>query len=125
MTYRLVDSDKDPKKINLVDDQGNITRGIYEFQEDTMRLCLQDPNTEERPTAFDSTPESKTTLLTLKVVPRLFTDYQLIQGTYRQTKAGYQLYSVGPNMMDEGGRNDRQADDLAVSIDGRINDTEL
>jgi hypothetical protein len=35
---------------------------------------------------------------------------------YRQTKAGYLLYSVGPNTKDEGGRKDATADDLAVTM---------
>jgi len=34
---------------------------------------------------------------------------------YRRTEAGYLLYSVGPNMIDEGGRNDRTADDITVT----------
>ena len=71
--------------INLVDDEGNITRGIYEFEGDTMRLCLQNPDTNERPIAFESTPKSKTTLLTLKVVPPPYSDHQRIQGTWQLT----------------------------------------
>jgi hypothetical protein len=35
---------------------------------------------------------------------------------YRRTEAGYLLYSVGPNVTDEGGRKDGKADDLAVTI---------
>jgi uncharacterized protein (TIGR03067 family) len=82
-TYRFVESDEGPKMINLVDDQGNITRGIYEFEGDTMRLCLQDPQGTERPTSFASSAENKTTRLTLKQVPPPFSDYQRIQGAWR------------------------------------------
>jgi hypothetical protein len=35
---------------------------------------------------------------------------------YRRTEAGYLLYSVGPNVTDEGGRKDGKADDIAVTL---------
>jgi hypothetical protein len=35
---------------------------------------------------------------------------------YRRTEAGYLLYSVGPNMKDEDGRKDGNADDIAVTL---------
>ncbi|WDI42250.1 protein kinase domain-containing protein [Bremerella sp. P1] len=84
--YRLVYSDDGPKKINLIFFNGDVTRCIYEIEGDTMRLCLQDFETNERPTSFEATPESKTTLLTFKEVPPTFSDHQLIQGTWQLTE---------------------------------------
>jgi hypothetical protein len=43
---------------------------------------------------------------------------------YRQTEAGYLLYSVGPNTKDDGGRKDGKADDIAVTVDGMTNERE-
>jgi uncharacterized protein (TIGR03067 family) len=82
-SYRFVNYLETPKTINLIDEEGNITRGICEFEGRTMKLCLQNPDSNQRPTAFESTPESKTTLLTLNRVPTPVTDYQRIQGTWQ------------------------------------------
>jgi hypothetical protein len=43
---------------------------------------------------------------------------------YRQTGAGYLLYSVGPNTRDDGGRTDGKADDLAVTVDSTNDEPE-
>jgi hypothetical protein len=43
---------------------------------------------------------------------------------YRRTKAGYLLYSVGPNTKDDGGRKDGNADDIAVTMDSMIDEPE-
>jgi hypothetical protein len=43
---------------------------------------------------------------------------------YRQTEAGYLLYSVGPNTKDEGGRKDGKADDIAVTVDSTNDEPE-
>jgi hypothetical protein len=43
---------------------------------------------------------------------------------YRRTEAGYLLYSVGPNVTDEGGRKDGKADDIAVTMDSTIDGPE-
>lgn len=50
----------------------------------------------------------------LKTAPNdLFFDKPLI---YSKTAAGYLLYSVGPNMVDDGGKSEKPADDLAVHV---------
>ncbi|QDU75314.1 Serine/threonine-protein kinase PknB [Bremerella volcania] len=85
-SYRLVDSDDGPQKINLIFFDGDVTRCIYEIEGDTMRLCIQDMETDERPTSFESTSESKTTLMTFREVPPEYSDHQLIQGTWQLTE---------------------------------------
>jgi uncharacterized protein (TIGR03067 family) len=82
-TYRFVETDGYHKKINLVDEEGNTIRGIYEFEGDTMRLCLQHPQGTERPLSFESSAEKKTTLLTLQRVPPPLSAHQQIQGTWQ------------------------------------------
>ncbi|MHC4876962.1 MAG: protein kinase domain-containing protein [Planctomycetota bacterium] len=84
-TYRFVDYISEPKTINIVDANGNITRGICEFEVDTMLLCLQDPESTERPASFESTPEIKTTSLRLKRLQPAVTDHQRVQGNWTLT----------------------------------------
>jgi len=55
-----------------------------------------------------------------ELIPQYLTEIPVDQFSgsppiYRRTEAGYLLYSVGPNMIDEGGRKDRTADDIAVT----------
>ena len=35
---------------------------------------------------------------------------------YSRTAAGYTLYSVGPNMTDDGGKSEGRADDVVASV---------
>jgi hypothetical protein len=50
----------------------------------------------------------------LRAVPSdTFTDRALI---YRRTAGGYTLYSVGPNMIDDGGGDSVRSDDIVASI---------
>jgi hypothetical protein len=54
-TYAL-DSSTSPKSIDLTAD-GRTEPGIYDLQGDTLRMCLF-KDTDTRPTAFDSQPDS-------------------------------------------------------------------
>lgn len=54
-TYRL-DPSTTPKAIDLTMD-GKTKPGIYDLQGDTLRICMSE-HTDERPTAFDSQPNS-------------------------------------------------------------------
>ena len=63
-TYTL-DWSTSPKSIDLTSN-GEKKLGIYDLQGDTLRLCISE-NTDDRPTAFDSQPDSVNDLvLTLK-----------------------------------------------------------
>lgn len=65
-TYRLVPSTS-PKSIDLTTG-GRTKPGIYDLQGDTLRICISEDR-DERPTAFDSQPDSVNDLvLTLKRV---------------------------------------------------------
>ena len=44
---------------------------------------------------------------------------------YQRTDSGHLLYSVGLNMQDERARKDRKADDIAVTMDGESDESEL
>ncbi|MEM1069263.1 MAG: TIGR03067 domain-containing protein [Planctomycetota bacterium] len=81
-SYRFVDYFGDPKTVNLIDADGNITRSICEFNGRTMTLCLQDPDSNQRPDSFESTANSRTTVLTLQRVAPPVSDFQLIQGNW-------------------------------------------
>ena len=65
-TYKL-DPTTDPKSIDLTTG-GRTKPGIYDLQGDTLRICTSE-KTDERPTAFDSQPDSvNDVVLTLKRV---------------------------------------------------------
>jgi hypothetical protein len=50
----------------------------------------------------------------LPAIPNdLFNDKPLI---YSRTDTGYMLYSVGPNMTDDGGKSDKQGDDIVMHV---------
>jgi uncharacterized protein (TIGR03067 family) len=82
--YRL-DATKSPKTIDIRHEDGRLERGIYEIRGESLVICSANPGTKQRPIAFESTPESKTTLLTLEVVPAPYSDHQRIQGTWQLT----------------------------------------
>ena len=65
-TYTL-DPSTTPKSIDMTTG-GRTKPGIYDLQGDTLRLCMSE-NTDERPTAFDSQPNSvNDVVLTMKRV---------------------------------------------------------
>ena len=69
--YMLLHPPTRLKKINLITESGNPThelRGIYSFDDDTLKLCLPSESGLDRPTAFAAGGESSATLVTLRRV---------------------------------------------------------
>jgi uncharacterized protein (TIGR03067 family) len=69
-TYTL-DPSKEPKAIDTVgkelpEDEGKTDKGIYRVDKDTFIWCSPSSGGGDRPTAFTSTSESKTTLRTYR-----------------------------------------------------------
>jgi uncharacterized protein (TIGR03067 family) len=56
-TFKL-DASKKPKIIDLVDENGQTAPGIYEFEGDTLRICLNQGSS-ERPTSFLTKPDTR------------------------------------------------------------------
>jgi RNA polymerase sigma factor (sigma-70 family) len=68
-----LDPDKDPKALDLTSLNGvhkdKTTYGIYELDSDTLKICVpNDPERNERPTAFESKEGTARALITLKRV---------------------------------------------------------
>ena len=59
-----VDSTKEPKEIDMTSGNG-VSRGIYEFQNDQLRICYGKPGA-NRPKEFATKPNSDLKLLVLK-----------------------------------------------------------
>ncbi|MCA8992224.1 MAG: protein kinase [Planctomycetaceae bacterium] len=80
-TYTL-DPSTTPKSIDMTND-GLTKPGIYDLQGDTLRICFSE-NTDERPTAFDSQPNSvNDVVLTLKRVKPDMTPAADADGKYQ------------------------------------------
>lgn len=56
-TFKL-DASKKPKTIDLVDENGQNAPGIYEFEGETLRICLNQGGS-ERPTTFVTKPDTR------------------------------------------------------------------
>ena len=56
-TYRL-DAAKKPRTIDLTDENGRTAPGIYEFEGDTLRICVNQGGS-ERPTSFGTKPDTR------------------------------------------------------------------
>jgi len=56
-TYRL-DATKKPRAIDLTDENGRMAPGIYEFEGDTLRICVNQGGS-ERPTSFRTRPDTR------------------------------------------------------------------
>jgi uncharacterized protein (TIGR03067 family) len=56
-TFRL-DATKKPKAIDLVDENGQTAPGIYDFEGDTLRMCLNQGGG-ERPSSFLTKPDTR------------------------------------------------------------------
>lgn len=70
--FNLLQSSPPRKKINLITESGNGThevRGIYSFDDYTLKLCLPNDSDQDRPTEFAAGGESSATLVTLRRVP--------------------------------------------------------
>ena len=59
--YKL-DPEKKPKWIDLTD-EGRVMPGIYEVDGDTLRICFSERGGDDRPTAFESKPNSSNDVL--------------------------------------------------------------
>jgi uncharacterized protein (TIGR03067 family) len=53
-----LDGSKKPRTIDLVGENGQTAPGIYEFEGDTLRICLNQGGS-ERPTSFFTTPDTR------------------------------------------------------------------
>ena len=60
-TFRLA-ATKKPKTIDLVDENGQTAPGIYEFEGDTLRICLNQGGS-ARPSSFLTKPDSRLRLI--------------------------------------------------------------
>ena len=69
-TVRKIDTTKKPKTIDLEvtlgSHQGQVYRGIYELDGDTLRVCLAQPERAERPTEFSGRKGSNSALSEFK-----------------------------------------------------------
>jgi uncharacterized protein (TIGR03067 family) len=59
-----IDSTKTPKHFEIKTPDGKTLQGIYEFDGDTLKICLVEEG--DRPTKFDSAEGSKNMLIVLK-----------------------------------------------------------
>ncbi len=68
-TFTL-DPDKKPRQIDFKigkgQDQGKDQFGIYELDDDTLKICVAAPGAEARPTDFKTGPESQTALVVMR-----------------------------------------------------------
>ena len=69
-TVRRIDATKKPKTIDLEvtsgSYKGQVYRGIYELDGDTLRVCLAQPESTERPTEFSARKGSNSALSEFK-----------------------------------------------------------
>lgn len=64
-----IEATKYPRAIDLGDSDGKRSRGIYQFDQGKLIVCIADPDTDDRPDAFSAGAASQRMLMVLKRSP--------------------------------------------------------
>lgn len=67
LTYRINPA-ADPKQLDIVNEDAEMFRGIYKFEQDTLIVCLNHQDNGERPTDFDAKAGPKRMLMSLALI---------------------------------------------------------